>query len=139
MLLRRTPRPRGLFHGLGICAAEYLENCLAAKISTTLAFGTGRTMRAMVSQVSPMNKPQHKIVSVVGNMANDGRASHFEVVMQLADRINAQAFLLQTPVLTSTVEERIYLQQLTAYFNPADGTGKSWLGHRYEYTRRLIR
>ena len=105
----------GLFNGLGICAAEYLEGFLEAKVPTTLAFGTGRTMRAMVSQVAPMNQPQHKIVSVVGNMAHDGRASHFEVVMQLADRINAQAFLLQTPVLTSTVKERIYLQQLKAF------------------------
>jgi DNA-binding transcriptional regulator LsrR (DeoR family) len=107
--------PQGFFHGLGICAAEYLESFLSAKIPTTLAFGTGRTMRAMVGQVSPMHEPQHKIVSVVGNMANDGRASHFEVVMQLADRINAQAFLLQTPVLASTVEERVYLQKLKAY------------------------
>ena len=107
--------PQVLFKELGICAAEYLEGFLGAKVPTVCAFGTGRTMRAMVSQVTPMHQSQHKIVSVVGNMAHDGRASHFEVVMQLADRINAQAFLLPTPVLTSTVQEKINLQKLKAF------------------------
>ncbi|MGC9157708.1 MAG: sugar-binding transcriptional regulator [Terracidiphilus sp.] len=104
-----------LFKGLGICAAEYLESYLSSKVPTICAFGTGRTMRAMVSEVAPMHQSQHKIVSVVGNMGHDGRASHFEVVMLLADKINAQAFLLPTPVLTSTVQEKINLQKLKAF------------------------
>lgn len=104
-----------VIHGLGVCAAEYLESFLTEKTPTILAFGTGRTMRSMVGQVSAMHQPQHKIVSVVGNMALDGRASHYGVVMQLADRIEAQAFLLQTPVLTSSVAERRYLQKLKSY------------------------
>ena len=107
--------PDGNVNGLGLRAAAYLERFLEEKIPTTLAFGTGRTMRAMVSQVAPMNQPQHKLISVVGNMAHDGRASHFEVVMQLADRINAQGFLLQTPVVATTVDERRHLQNTQAF------------------------
>ncbi len=113
------------FTGLGISAAEYLEGFLEATAPTILSFGTGRTMRAMVSQVPPMHQPQHKIVSIVGNMAHDGRASHFEVVMQLADRINAQAFLLSTPVLASTVKERAYLQELRAFRSVRDLAAKA--------------
>ena len=107
--------PEGNVIGLGSRAAAYLERFLEDKIPTTLAFGTGRTMRAMVREVAPMNQPQHKLISVVGNMAHDGRASHFEVVMQLADRINAQAFLLQTPVVATSIEERQHLQNTQAF------------------------
>ncbi len=107
--------PDGNVNGLGSRAAAYLERFLEDKIPTILAFGTGRTMRAMVSQVASMNQPQHKLISIVGNMAHDGRASHFEVVMQLADRINAQAFLLQTPVVATTLDERRHLQSTKAF------------------------
>ncbi len=105
-----------LHHALGLYAAEYLESYLTTKTPTTLAFGTGRTMRSMVSQVSAMHHyPQHKLVSIVGNMTHDGRASHFEVVMKLADTIGAQAYFLATPVLTSSVEEKQILQSLPGY------------------------
>lgn len=104
-----------LFNSLGICAAEYLESLLTTQKPSTLAFGTGRTLRALVGQIPAMQQPQHKIVSIVGNMSHDGRASHFEAVMQLADKINAQAFLLQTPVVTSTEQEKEHLQSLSAF------------------------
>ena len=68
---------------LGGWAAGYLENSLSAKAPTVFAFSTGRTLRATVNQVPPMTQPQHKIVSLVGNMAHDGRASHYEIVMHL--------------------------------------------------------
>ena len=32
-------------------------------------------LRAMVDQLTPMDCPQHKIVSLVGNIASDGSAS----------------------------------------------------------------
>jgi DNA-binding transcriptional regulator LsrR (DeoR family) len=100
---------------LGGWAAGYLENCLSAKAPTIYAFSTGRTLRAAVNQIHPMTQPQHKIVSLVGNMAHDGRASHYEIVMHLADRINAQAFLMPTPVVASSPEERDFLQKQRSF------------------------
>ena len=100
---------------IGIAAAAQLETWLASKTPTVLAVSTGRTLRAMVSQVAPMNQPQHRIVSLIGNMTHDGRASHYEVAMHLADRVNAQAFMMPTPAVASTVEEREYLQRTRAF------------------------
>jgi DNA-binding transcriptional regulator LsrR (DeoR family) len=98
------------YAGLAACAAERLERYLAPKIPTVVALGTGRTLRAVVDQVSAMERPQHKIVSLVGNMARDGHASPYEVVMRLADRIGSQRYPTPTPVIADSVEDRELLQ-----------------------------
>lgn len=99
-----------LIDGVAVLAAEWLENHLNSRAPTVLALGSGRTLRATVGQVAPMDQPQHKLVSLVGNMARDGRAGHYDVVMRLADRIGAQCFLMPTPVVADTVEECRLLQ-----------------------------
>ncbi|MEO0537224.1 MAG: sugar-binding transcriptional regulator [Cyanobacteria bacterium P01_A01_bin.123] len=96
--------------GLGICAANYLETYLVAKAPTIVAFSSGRTLRAMVEQVPSMDQPQHKIVSIVGNMSHYGRAGRHEVVMHLCERTGAAAYPVPTPVVATSVEERKLLQ-----------------------------
>lgn len=98
------------FNGIGVCAAAHLEAYLAAKTPTILAFSSGRTLRAMVEQIPSMNQPQHKIVSIIGNMSHYGLAGRHEVVMHLSDRVNSQAYPLPTPVVATSVEERELLQ-----------------------------
>jgi DNA-binding transcriptional regulator LsrR (DeoR family) len=96
--------------GLGAAAARQLEAHLSPKAPSVLAFGTGRTLRSAVVQVEPMARPQHKVVSLVGTTTRDGRASAFEVVMRLADRIGAACYPVPTTVVTDTVEERALLE-----------------------------
>jgi DNA-binding transcriptional regulator LsrR (DeoR family) len=96
--------------GLGGAAARQLEAHLSTKAPTVLALGTGRTLRAAVDQVEPMERPQHKVVSLVGTTTRDGRASAFDVVMRLADRIGAACYPVPTTVVTDTVEERALLE-----------------------------
>ena len=95
-----------LVKGLAVCAAEWLENYLVREQPVTLALGTGRAMRAAVDEVSTMQRPQHRIVSLVGNMALDGSASPYEVVMRLADRVGAQRFPMAAPVIASDPGDR---------------------------------
>jgi DNA-binding transcriptional regulator LsrR (DeoR family) len=96
---------------LGAAGATCLESFLVSKVPIVVALTAGRSLRAMVNMVSPMNTPHHKIVSLQGHMSPDGRTSHYEVVISLADRVNAQAYLLPTPVLARDPEERIALQK----------------------------
>lgn len=100
------PDHSGLIKGLAVCAADWLENYLNGEEPVTLALGTGRTMRAAVEEVASMQRPQHRIVSLVGNMALDGSASPYEVVMRLADRVGAQRFPIAAPVIAATPEDR---------------------------------
>ncbi|NJP09069.1 MAG: sugar-binding transcriptional regulator [Leptolyngbyaceae cyanobacterium RU_5_1] len=98
------------FNGIGVCAASHLETYLAAKTPTVLAFSSGRTLRTMVEQIPSMDQPQHKIVSIIGNMSHYGRAGRHEVVMHLSDRVGSQAYPVPTPVVATSVEERRLLQ-----------------------------
>ncbi|MEO1017586.1 MAG: sugar-binding domain-containing protein, partial [Pseudomonadota bacterium] len=96
--------------GIGIAAARQLETHLTSKTPAILALATGRTLRSTVEQVEPMERPQHKIVSLVGTTTRDGRASGFEGVIRLADRIGAASYPLPTTVVTDTQEERGILE-----------------------------
>lgn len=98
------------FNGIGVCAANYLETYLVTKTPTVLAFSSGRTLRAMVEQIPSMEQPQHKIVSIIGNMSHHGRAGRNEVVMHLSDRVGSQAYPVPTPVVATCIEERQLLQ-----------------------------
>ena len=55
-----------------------------------------------------MERPDHRIVSALGNLARNGRANPYDVVMRLADRVGAQCYPLPLPVITDTPEERDY-------------------------------
>jgi DNA-binding transcriptional regulator LsrR (DeoR family) len=114
------PEPKDPNGNLGAWAASYLDGFLASKAPTVVALSSGRALRATVSQVATVSAPQHKIVALQGHMAQDGRASHYEVVMNLADRIDAQAYLLATPVVARTTEERAFLQQQQSFLAVKD-------------------
>jgi DNA-binding transcriptional regulator LsrR (DeoR family) len=62
-----------------------------------------------------MSRPQHKCVSLMGNLTRQGRASHYDVVMRLAERVGAQCYPLPMPVVTNTVAEREVLQAQIGY------------------------
>jgi DNA-binding transcriptional regulator LsrR (DeoR family) len=66
-------------------------------------------LRAMVEQVSPMDCPQHKMVSLVGNIAPDGSASLFDVVSRIGDRVKAPHYPMPLPVIAPTVHEKTLL------------------------------
>jgi DNA-binding transcriptional regulator LsrR (DeoR family) len=101
--------------GIATAAADYIETWLGQKTPQILAFSTGITLRAVISEISGPPSPQHSIVSLVGSMSRDGRAGWFEVAMRLAERIGAQCFLMSAPVVASSIEERNLLQTQRSY------------------------
>jgi DNA-binding transcriptional regulator LsrR (DeoR family) len=98
--------------GVAEAAAAYLERTLRSSAPLVLALGTGRTIRASVDQLPPMHCPQHKVVSLVGNIAPDGSASFFDVITKISDIVKAPHFPMPVPVVASTVEEKAILLQL---------------------------
>ncbi len=104
------PTAEGSVAGIAAAAAAYLETFLVSRAPLVLAFSTGRTLRAVVGEVGAVQSPQHKIVSLVGTITRDGRASPYEIVMRLADRTGAQCYPMPLPVVASSAEECRLLQ-----------------------------
>ncbi len=71
-----------------------------------MAIGTGRTLKAAIEQLPPMDCPQHKVVSLTGNISPDGSAAFYNVIFTMADRIKARSFPMPLPVISSSPEER---------------------------------
>jgi DNA-binding transcriptional regulator LsrR (DeoR family) len=86
-------------------AAAELERVLRMPEPKVVALGTGRSMRGMVDALEPMEAEQHRLVSLIGNIAPDGSASFFDVVMRIADKVRAPHYPMPVPVISSTPEE----------------------------------
>lgn len=98
--------------GLAQCAAAILERYLKSETPKTLAFGTGRALKACIDELPSMHCQQHKIVSLLGNMMADGSASAFDIVVTMANRINAKHFPMPLPVIASSAAEKHMLHSL---------------------------
>jgi len=70
-------------------AAAELERYLRLTESQVIAFGTGRALRGMAEQLAPTDARQHRIVSLLGNIAPDGSATLYDVISRIAEKLNA--------------------------------------------------
>lgn len=86
-------------------AAAELERFLRMPTPLTVALGTGRAMRGMVDAMVALEAPQHRLVSLIGNIAPDGSASFFDVVMRIADKVRAPHYPMPVPVISPTPAE----------------------------------
>src|SRR4030088_175908 len=98
--------------GIAERAATILEATLRTEKPTIVALGTGRAVRAAVERVSPIDCPNHQIVSLVGNISADGSASFFDTVGRLADRTKARHYPMPLPFLMSSMGERDHMLQI---------------------------
>jgi DNA-binding transcriptional regulator LsrR (DeoR family) len=93
-------------------AAELLESYLARTEPQTIAFGTGRALSAMVGEIGNAPNERHKIVSLIGNIAPDGSASFYDVIMRLADKLHAPHYPMPVPLISDSPEERAMFHAL---------------------------
>lgn len=106
------PNAPGALTGIAERAAALLESVLGAEKPAIVAIGTGRAMRAAVEQVRSMDRPNHQIVSLVGNISPDGSASFFDSVARLADITKARHYPMPLPVFVSSPSEREQLLRI---------------------------
>ena len=92
--------------GISQVAAVQIGKWLRSPEPVVMGIGTGRTLKAAISQLPPMECPQHKIVSLTGNIAPDGSAAFYNVIFTMTDRIKARSFPMPLPVIASSPEER---------------------------------
>ena len=96
-----TQAPESGAYYLAVAGAERI-----AREPLTLSLGTGRSVRAAVEALSRLERPQHRFVSLVGNVARDGSANRYDAVMVLADKTGGERFLLPAPVVAESLAEK---------------------------------
>jgi DNA-binding transcriptional regulator LsrR (DeoR family) len=98
--------------GIAERAGNMLESMLRGDRPVIVALGTGRAVRAAVERVSPIDRPNHQIVSLVGNISADGSASFFDTVGRLADVTRSRHYPMPLPFLMSSDKERSHMLRL---------------------------
>ncbi|MDN6322664.1 MAG: sugar-binding transcriptional regulator [Halomonas sp.] len=91
---------------LAVAAAERVAQLVERSEPLTLSLGTGRSVRAAVEALSRVERPQHRFVSLVGNVARDGSANRYDAVMVMADKTGGERFLLPAPVVAESLAEK---------------------------------
>lgn len=95
------PDAPGLLTGVAIAAASEIERVLKAEEGRIIALGTGRALKATVEQLPRMTCPQHRIVSLLGNMMSDGSATPYNATIAMAERVGAKHYPYPLPVLAT--------------------------------------
>jgi DNA-binding transcriptional regulator LsrR (DeoR family) len=97
--------------GVAEAAAAEIERQLRSPDMKIMAIGTGRTLKAAIELLPPIDAPDKKIVSLTGNIAPDGSAAFYSVIFTMADVVNARHFPMSLPVIASSAQERDLLHQ----------------------------
>lgn len=93
-------------------AAAEIERALRSVDPLIIALGTGRTMRASVDELTPMICDHHRLVSLNGTIGPNGAASSYDVIMRIADLVQAPHYPMPVPVICDSVEERAAFYKL---------------------------
>ena len=92
--------------GVAEATATEIERWLKRSDPIVMAVGTGRTLKAAVEQLTPMDASHHKVVSLTGNISPDGSAAYYNVIFNIADTVKARSFPMPLPVIASSARER---------------------------------
>jgi len=93
-------------------AAAEMERIFQRPEPQVIALSTGRTLRATVEELTRMVVEHHRIVSLIGNVAPDGSASYYDVIIRIADKIRAPHFPMPVPVIADSSADREMFQAL---------------------------
>lgn len=92
--------------GISSATASLIERTLGSPTPVVMAVGTGRTLRAAIENLHPMDAAQHELVGLVGNIGMDGSSTLFDVIGRLALLSGARHFPVALPVLLESEEQR---------------------------------
>lgn len=91
---------------IAMTGAAVIERYLSRSDMTVLALGAGKTLTAVVEQISPTPLPNLKILSLAGCVAIDGSFNRFDVGLRMADKTGGKHFLQPMPLAARSVEEK---------------------------------
>jgi DNA-binding transcriptional regulator LsrR (DeoR family) len=91
---------------IAVAAAQVVEFYLNDERPKIVALGSGQTIKAVLSELNTLLRPQHRLLSLVGAIARDGSSNPYDVGLQAAEKVGAKCFLIPAPLLADSPEER---------------------------------
>ncbi|MBB4266595.1 sugar-binding transcriptional regulator [Roseospira visakhapatnamensis] len=104
------PETQSATLGIAEAGAAQIERHLRAPDIAVLAIGTGRTLKAAIGQLPPMETPDKRVVSLTGNIAPDGAMAFYSAIFSMAERVTARHHVMPSPVVAASPEERDVLR-----------------------------
>jgi DNA-binding transcriptional regulator LsrR (DeoR family) len=91
---------------IAVAGAPVMESYLSDIEPKIIALSSGRTVKAVISELNTVALPQHRLISLVGTIARDGASDPYNAALQAAKKIGSKCFLLPAPLLADSAEER---------------------------------
>ena len=97
--------------GIADIAAAEIERFLRTPDPLIMAIGTGRTLKAAIDMLAPVEAPQHRVVSLTGTITPEGSAAFYNVIYDMAAQVKTRLFPMPLPVIASSKQERALLHR----------------------------
>jgi DNA-binding transcriptional regulator LsrR (DeoR family) len=94
---------------LGAAGASWLRRCLDRGDDRTIGISHGRTLTAAVRSMTHMSLPDVQFVSLLGGLTRNFAANPHDVMHLLAEKTEAQAYVMPVPFFANSVEDRAVL------------------------------
>ena len=98
--------PEAIDRKLAVAGAQVMERYLSEERPMVVAVSSGRTLKAAVDQVGQIDRPQHRLVSMVGAIAQDGSSNRYDVALHISEKTGGKHFLLPAPLIADNEAER---------------------------------
>lgn len=105
---------------VGTAAAQFLRDHLAETPRTTVGTGWGRTLAHLSRQMSGVNSPQARFISLMGSLTANSAFNPFEVVQALAQATGGEGYFLPVPFIADSPADRAVLMSQRAVAGPMD-------------------
>lgn len=98
--------PEAIDRKLAVAGAQVMERYLSEENPIIVAVSSGRTLKAAVDQLGLIDRPQHRLVSMVGAIAQDGSSNRYDVALHISEKTGGKHFLLPAPLIADNEAER---------------------------------
>lgn len=78
--------PDAIDRKLAVAGAQVMERYLNETRPMVIAVSSGRTLKAAVAQIAQIDRPQHRLVSMVGAIAADGSSNRYDVAQYISEK-----------------------------------------------------
>lgn len=100
------------FNMVGAAAAQVLRDQLTVKPDAIIGTGWGRTLERVSRNLSGIQAPNAKFVSLMGSLASNSSFNPFEVVHAMAKATGSEGYFLPAPFIADGAEDRdVFLAQ----------------------------